>query len=524
MAMFTSVPAAPATAPSEAMMVDLNHAALAQSITMGAFDQDFNFDEAYFDDTPIPALPFTPTFDFEPFSTTFDDPFAYSGRALEPAPKPDALDEESSPQELDNKLLGFSDPIPNATVVDDAGKTVDVNMTAELYGMFFVAEDVFSGEYTGRPLELTCYRRNLWQCSGQITLPKNLSHLKDEQGQQVTVDALSASITAVESIEGKPTEIINIPWKTSNPQTGPGEDAKVAGEPPKIPLELSTAQEADDIRVTLPVSWKRLQFKHATANNGRRKGLQQHYVVHMNLMAKSKSSNDTIKIAHIQSGPVIVRGRSPRNFDGRNDVPLIGEKRTERKNVAGSESAAVKMERENIQSTLQRFQSSRSSVGMTSTELFTHSQQQQQPPQSMSQSPHTVKKRALLTTGNRSSVPIWSTDGKSTMASGSQSHRGPFNRPNTAVPVSLSLSEDEISPARAASELQSPLMGKMLSVIGPSSPVDDPDPLYEYFPVTDWMPPIDAVYRPHAVHHTIVPPEVKAQQGGSRAKRYFTAE
>lgn len=72
------------------------------------------------------------------------------------------------------------------------------------------------------------------------------------------------------------------------------------------------------------------------------------------------------------------------------------------------------------------------------------------------------------------------------MASGSQSHRGPFNRPNTAVPVSLSLSEDEISPARAASELQSPLMGKMLSVIGPSSPVDDPDPLYEYFPVTDW--------------------------------------
>lgn len=47
MATFTSVPAAPATAPSETMMVDLSHAALAQSITMGAFDQDFNFDEAY---------------------------------------------------------------------------------------------------------------------------------------------------------------------------------------------------------------------------------------------------------------------------------------------------------------------------------------------------------------------------------------------------------------------------------------------------------------------------------------------
>jgi hypothetical protein len=28
--------------------------------------------------------------------------------------------------------------------------------------------------------------------------------------------------------------------------------------------------------------------------------------------------------------------------------------------------------------------------------------------------------------------------------------------------------------------------------------------LYEYFPLglDDWMPPVDAVYRPHVVHHT----------------------
>jgi hypothetical protein len=38
------------------------------------------------------------------------------------------------------------------------------------------------------------------------------------------------------------------------------------------------------------------------------------------------------------------------------------------------------------------------------------------------------------------------------------------------------------------------------------------------------MPPVDAIYRPHVVHHTIVPPEVQAQQTKSKTKRYFAAE
>lgn len=38
------------------------------------------------------------------------------------------------------------------------------------------------------------------------------------------------------------------------------------------------------------------------------------------------------------------------------------------------------------------------------------------------------------------------------------------------------------------------------------------------------MPPVDAVYRPHIVHHTIAPPEFKAQQIGRKVKRYFTAD
>jgi hypothetical protein len=304
----------------------------------------------------LPSLPFTPSYDFDNFTTTFEDPFSYPARPYEAAPDPENLNEESSPQELDNKLLGFSPPILKATVVDEAGQYADVAVTAELYGMFFVAEDVFGGENTGRPLELTCYRRNLWQCSGVITLPRHVSHVVNEQGRQVQIVEFSASITAMESIEGKQTEIISIPWKSANPTTGEDNTTKVAGAPPNIQLDLSTGQEVDAHRVSLQVTWKRLQFKHATANNGRRKGLQQHYVVQINLIGKSKSG-EIVKIAEVQSGPVIVRGRSPRNFDSRKDVPLTGEKRPEKRSGSDA-SSGVKLEREgNLSQNMQKYHS-----------------------------------------------------------------------------------------------------------------------------------------------------------------------
>lgn len=241
----------------------------------------------------------------------------------------------------------------HATIVDEAGAFADLNMTAELYGMFFVAEDVFGGENSGRPLELTCYRRNLWQCSGQITLPRAVNNVIDEQGRQTAITELSASITGLESIEGKPAEIITIPWKGANPQL---EEAKIASAPPNLTLDLSIGREIDANRVSLPISWKRLQFKHATANNGRRKGLQQHYVVQINLLGKTKSG-EIIKIAEVQSGPVIVRGRSPRNFDSRKDVHLTSDKKLERRNTNSTDNPTPKAERDNLLASLPRYPS-----------------------------------------------------------------------------------------------------------------------------------------------------------------------
>jgi hypothetical protein len=101
--------------------------------------------------------------------------------------------------------------------------------------------------------------------------------------------------------------------------------------------------ELDPTCVSIPIAWKRLQFKHATANNGRRKGLQQHYVIQINLMA-TLATGECVKLAEIQSGPIIVRGRSPRNFDSRKDVPLSERKLEPKQRTMSDAAPAVKVD------------------------------------------------------------------------------------------------------------------------------------------------------------------------------------
>ncbi|KAF4972275.1 hypothetical protein FSARC_1111 [Fusarium sarcochroum] len=526
MSTYNSMPGLPTGASSSEAMA-MNFGSGQSHMNMDVFDQDIQFDESLLDGAALQTLPFGSSYDLDTFSSTFEDPFQYSTRQFDPPPNQDALHEESSPQEPDNKLLGFSAPVSSATIINDNGQFVEANMTAELYGMFFVAEDVFGGESTGRPLELTCYRRNLWQCSGQIALPRGIRNIVNEQGQHIQIFELMTTIAAFESIEGKATEIISIPWKNANPQGG--DDSKAVTAPPNITLDLSTGQELDAHRVSIPISWKRLQFKHATANNGRRKGLQQHYVVKIGLLGKTQTG-ELIQIAEIQSGPVIVRGRSPRNFDSRKDVPLTGDKRFERRSTSTSnvDHPTLKLERENSQNFPQRFPPAGNlQPNDWSTPQSTHPLPSPQP----AASPHPAKRVALSPTMTRPPIPAWSSDSSnSAKPVNAHNSKGSVSRPNASIPINLSLSEDERSPNRSSAELHSPNSGKGYTTTGANrenSPADEgADPLYEYFPlsVDDWMPPVDAVYRPHVVHHTIMPPEMKAQQLKSKAKRYFASD
>lgn len=329
-------------APNEVLRLTAPDSSHIIGVGMDSFDHDLTFDgDSLLEDVQnhgLPTLPFTPSYELsDAFSTTFEDPFSYQSTPFESLGEDQAKTDngESSHNDLDTKMLGFGTPIMKVPILDDTGQTWPA-MSAELYGMFFVAEDVFGQENTGRPMELTCYRRNLFQISGTITVSRSISHMLNEQGQQIPLYDLSTSISALESIDGKVTEIISVPWKTS--AVSSAED-KSGTAPPKWPLDLSMNPELDPTTVTIPIAWKRLQFKHATANNGRRKGLQQHYIIQINLMA-TVGTGESIKLAEIQSGPIIVRGRSPRNFDSRKDVPL-NDRKIEQKQRTMSDSGVA---------------------------------------------------------------------------------------------------------------------------------------------------------------------------------------
>lgn len=452
----------------------------------------------------LPSLPFTPSYELsDAFSTTFEDPFSYHSGAFESLLDDNHMtqDGDTASADPDNKLLGFGPPILKAAILDDAGQTWPT-MSAELYGMFFVAEDVFGGDTAGRPLELTCYRRNLFQISGSVTLSRSIAHMLNEQGHHVPVFDLTATISALESIEGKSTEIISVPWKSTAVVQTTIED-KAGAAPPKWPLDLHMNPEMDPRCVAIPIAWKRLQFKHATANNGRRKGLQQHYVIQINLIA-TLATGESVKVAEIQSGPIIVRGRSPRNFDSRKDVPLSeGARKGESKTRTMSDSTPpLKVDPSATTSSYQfyalnqlqvlpppRYERSMFTFEKQPLDLPDWTVQNSLPLVSPSiESPLRLSKKSLTpsSTSSSSRPPVpktkWKTEATPTK---------PLQLTSTSAPIDLSLADDEFG-NRSGSQgttrgfgAESPEAEKRKGV---GSPLENLELLYEYFPLSldDW--------------------------------------
>lgn len=61
----------------------------------------------------------------------------------------------------------------------------------------------------------------------------------------------------------------------------------------------------------------------ATANNGRRKELQQHFILHLKVMG-TLANGTKVVLTEATTAPIVVRGRSPRNFQARKEIPLLG--------------------------------------------------------------------------------------------------------------------------------------------------------------------------------------------------------
>ncbi|KMU81954.1 hypothetical protein CISG_09416 [Coccidioides immitis RMSCC 3703] len=82
-------------------------------------------------------------------------------------------------------------------------------------------------------------------------------------------------------------------------------------------------------------------------------------------------------------------------------------------------------------------------------------------------------------------------------------------------------------PHTSSTSANMPLFTKSLQQLAPPllsphivNPSDTADLLYEYFPLglDDWQAPVDAVYRPHVVHHMNLPDDPKAIAARNRSK------
>jgi acid phosphatase len=504
------------------------------------------------------------------FPSSFEDPFAESTMAQFDQPPTEGTGE--SPIDRDSKYLSFSMPQYNFTLLDDSFRRSSVNINAQLHGMFLLAESQWpvTDDTPAPPPELTCYRRNLFQITGSVTLPRNLRYVFTDDGSRIPIYELELAVSATESVEGNSVKIISVPWKTATNGDASKSDDKAEREPPTIALDNLSEQDLDTDFATFPIQWKRLQFRIATANNGRRKELQQHFTLHLKIMA-SLSTGGKISIAEAHSGAVIVRGRSPRNFAARKDLPLSTSS-TARKHLAPG---------------------SRAANSQTSVPQVTSAPKIKSPPDEVPDAdgtnwmaqvvPEPLSTPSYSVSMNPPPMPAFSQDPPPELGTpGAFPFTFSQSLDPTSGPMSLHFgSDDEGSPypqqqgsrhsSRPPTSNPSPSLvnpghgspGHMLHQAGPrprihshqismtSVPSQGPsvsgvpqrpeflttrsglsqhlegesaDQLYEYFPLglDDWMPPVDAVFRPHVVHHSGPLPPDPRSPGRHTSKRYFS--
>ncbi|KAI4739130.1 p53-like transcription factor [Aureobasidium sp. EXF-12298] len=470
------------------------------------------------------------------FSSTFDDAFSDAVGAFETIAETgtqDAHDTQDAKEiaiEQGHTYLKFTPPEYDYALLDYNFRQVSVSLTADLLGLFFTEKSAWvkPAENT----ELMCYRRNIFQVSGSVVVPRALRNIVTEQTEQIPIVSQELIISATESAEGTPTKIICVPWKTP-PNGNSTTEERSEKEPPAITLDPTTAQEGDSNFATFPFHWKRLQFRSATANNGRRKELQQHFIVHLKVVA-TLATGGKVTICHTKSNPIVVRGRSPRNFQSRKDILLTGNGTHTKKPTTAAPRPrlasqadpghARKLSR-NSATTVPRNETpavaSFDNTNFQAPPLFNNAFQQ-------------TARTAIPPTARLS-------DPKDYAVSSPDLLRQASNMPAPAQgPQKLSLTDEEEPKQTSMSPPKNGNTGKRIAAgraastpsalalqVG-SSPDESADLLYEYFPLSldDWQPPVDAVYRPHVVHHINPLPENKARDRLSRLKnkRYFSED
>ncbi|KAL8939404.1 MAG: hypothetical protein Q9216_003369 [Gyalolechia sp. 2 TL-2023] len=480
----------------------------------------------------------------------YEEAFAETLGLVESMP-PDQPPSEDSSIDRDNKLLSFQPPTYSFTLLDISLRCTGVSMAASLHGMFFMAELPDQGPHSpAAPTELTCYRRNLFQVTGSITLPRSLRYIMTDNGDRIPIIGQELYISATESVEGNPVRLISVPWKTpaSNNQNTP--EDKIEKEPAPLPLDTMSNQDMDAGFATFPIAWKRLQFRVATANNGRRKELQQHFVVRLQVVA-TLSTGARVAICDSRSNAIIVRGRSPRNFQARKDHP-VGTVGASCRRAPVTQPAAVSRNSTDSshQPKVEKSPDGGKPATLDNQEISTPSTfsgWNRKPNTGSASKTSTLPPPALphSSAGSTSTDPSTLQRPKDPSPEKDPAPPPPSQRSAKSARLTSMPTTSNSNTSTSTASISSPSSSTTITKTSTNNPVvfastsradAHANLLYEYFPLglDDWQHPVDAVYRPHVVHHISdatgggARGELGGKMGrpslGGKSKRYFSED
>jgi len=197
--------------------------------------------------------------------------------------------------------------------------------------------------------EWTCYRRNYFQLSLAYSITSQNPSLSNEgllaagimldyHGRQERVTGFKLTIGArVYNSDQKIIDLVqHTPKRDKGPQLKPALNLMTPGGDVERHAHHDSA-DTDEERAALSgnipegeaprvVTYERIQFKQATANNGKRRAAQQYFslIVEAYAVVLGAQGPEDIRVAVAKSSPVVVRGRSPGHYS---DNPPSEQKR-----------------------------------------------------------------------------------------------------------------------------------------------------------------------------------------------------
>ena len=260
--------------------------------------------------------------------------------------EPEDLDDSGfpSPTAIDPSSDG---PVFEATrqfvplYTSDTNTPLQIQLRAKLNKGFFLSN---SNKWT-------CYRRNYFQVSAAYVLVNPMSSaevlsrgieeggLLLDQGTGLAIPIVRLHVSISARVYGEETKDVSLvqhtPKRDKGPQLKPklrcissGGDTDIQPIPANSDAEDSDHEHpsADGV-IQSVATWERLQFKQATANNGKRKAAQQYFCIVVEMIAEIPLSSvvhgqhdqnhwgpQFIRIATTQSTALVVRGRSPGHY------------------------------------------------------------------------------------------------------------------------------------------------------------------------------------------------------------------